>query len=137
MPLLRECAFVLVIDHFHDEIQKILSELHSDHHSLFLFLKTAIEVHLSGKLNFSELNARKNSTVELQYSSRELEFYIQRLSNLPKLLDRNPVIMTDEIVELYLEVNVLIFFLETNYVDGLFNCSGLRSDCLFQMKRVW
>lgn len=100
----------MVIDHFHDEIQKILSELHSDHHSLFLFLKTAIEVHLSGKLNFSELNARKNSTVELQYSSRELEFYIQRLSNLPKLLDRNPVIMTDEIVELYLEVNVLIFF---------------------------
>uniref|UniRef100_A0A0E0CER7 Uncharacterized protein n=1 Tax=Oryza meridionalis TaxID=40149 RepID=A0A0E0CER7_9ORYZ len=134
VKLSRECAFVLVIDHFHDEIQKILSELHSDHHSLFLFLKTAIEVHLSGKLNFSELNARKNSTVELQYSSRELESYIQRLSNLPKLLDRNPVIMTDEIVELYLELlcqyerRSVLKFLETFDSYRLERCLHLCLD---------
>ncbi|KAL5199338.1 hypothetical protein ABZP36_020541 [Zizania latifolia] len=104
VKLSRECAFILVIDHFHDEIQQILSKLHSDHHSLFLFLKTAIEVHLSGKLDFSELSASNNRTVELQYSSRELEYYIQRLSNLPRLFDRSPVLMTDETVELYLEL---------------------------------
>ncbi|KAG8076620.1 hypothetical protein GUJ93_ZPchr0006g40989 [Zizania palustris] len=104
VKLSRECAFILVIDHFHDEIQQILSKLHSDRHSLFLFLKTAIEVHLSGKLDFSELSASNNRMVELQYSSRELEYYIQRLSNLPRLFDRNPVLMTDETVELYLEL---------------------------------
>ncbi|KAM0845517.1 hypothetical protein ACQ4PT_056320 [Festuca glaucescens] len=102
--LSRECAFVLVIDHFHDEIQQILSELHSDHRSLFLFLKTAIEVHLSGKLDLSELTARNYQTVERRYFSGELEDYLHRLSNLPKLFDRNPVSMTDELVELYLEL---------------------------------
>ncbi|EMS47517.1 Vacuolar protein sorting-associated protein 8-like protein [Triticum urartu] len=101
--LSRECAFVLVIDHFHDEIQQILAELHSDHRSLFLFLKTAIEVHLSGKLDFSELTARNYEIVESLYSG-ELEDYLQRLSNLPKLFDRNPISMTDKLVELYLEL---------------------------------
>uniref|UniRef100_A0ACD5Z2U5 Uncharacterized protein n=2 Tax=Avena sativa TaxID=4498 RepID=A0ACD5Z2U5_AVESA len=102
--LSRECAFVLVIDHYHDEIQQILSELHSDRRSLFLFLKTAIEVHLSGKLDMSELTARNYQTVERPYFSVELEDYLHRLSNLPKLFDLNPVSMTDELVELYLEL---------------------------------
>ncbi|PNT65776.1 hypothetical protein BRADI_3g02497v3 [Brachypodium distachyon] len=102
--LSRECAFVLVIDHFHNEIQQMLAELHSDHCSLFLFLKTAIEVHLSGKLDFSKLTARNDKIVERQYFSGELEDYLQRLSNLPKLFDRNPVSLTDELVELYLEL---------------------------------
>uniref|UniRef100_J3L970 RING-type domain-containing protein n=2 Tax=Oryza brachyantha TaxID=4533 RepID=J3L970_ORYBR len=134
VKLSRECAFVLVNDHFHDEIQQILSKLHSDHHSLFLFLKTAIEVHLSGKLNFSELSTRNNSTVELQYSSRELEFYIQRLLNLPKLLDRNPVIVTDELVELYLELlcqyerRSVLKFLETFDSYKLERCLHLCLD---------
>ncbi|KAF0911591.1 hypothetical protein E2562_011213 [Oryza meyeriana var. granulata] len=134
VKLSRECAFVLVIDHFHDEIQQILSELHSDHHSLFLFLKTAIEVHLSGKINFSELSARNNRTVESQHSSRELELYIQRLSNLPKLLDRNPVIMTDELVELYLELlcqyerRSVLKFLETFDSYRLERCLHLCLD---------
>ena len=95
----------MVIDHFHDEIQQILSELHSDNRSLFLFLKTAIEVHLSGKLDFSELIARNHQTVERSYSYGELEDYLHRLSHLPKLFDRNPVSMTDELVELFLEVS--------------------------------
>uniref|UniRef100_A0A0D9VBL8 RING-type domain-containing protein n=1 Tax=Leersia perrieri TaxID=77586 RepID=A0A0D9VBL8_9ORYZ len=134
VKLSRECAFVLVIDHFHNEFQKILSELHSDHHGLFLFLKTAIEVQLSGKLNFSELSARNNRTVQLQYSSRELELYIQRLSNLPKLLDRNPVIMTDELVELYLELlcqyeqRSVLKFLETFDSYRLERCLRLCLD---------
>ena len=103
---LRACAFVLVIDHFHDEIQQILSELRSDNRGLFLFLKTVIEVHLSGKLDFRELTARNYQAVERRYSYSELEDYLHRLSNLPKLFDRNPVSMTDELVELFLEVSI-------------------------------
>jgi hypothetical protein len=68
-------------------------------------LKTAIEVHLLGKLDFSELSVRNNQTVELQYSSTDLEDYQQRLSNLK--LDQNPVSIDDELVELYLEVSVV------------------------------
>lgn len=100
---LRECAFVLAIDHFCDKIQQILAELRSDRHSLFLFLKTAIEVHLSGKLDFSKLEVRNKQTVELHYSSTDVEDYQQRLSNLSKLC-HNPVYIDDELVELYLEV---------------------------------
>jgi hypothetical protein len=111
-----------VIDHFHDEIQQILSELHSDHRSLFLFLKTAIEVHLSGKLDLSDLTARNYQTVERRYFSGELEDYLHRLSNLPKLFDRNPVSMTDELVELYLEVSVSTVF----FSISMFDCSFLN-----------
>lgn len=107
LNFLRECAFILVIDHFCDNIQQILAELRSDRHSLFLFLKTAIEVRLSGKLDFSGLTLRSNQTVELHYSSSDLEDYQKRLSN-PSKLDHNPVSIDDELVELYLEVSVVI-----------------------------
>jgi vacuolar protein sorting-associated protein 8 len=86
-----------------------LAELHSDRNSLFLFLKTSIEVHLSGKLDFKELSVRNSQTVELHYSSTDLKLkdYLQRLSNPPKL-DHNPVSINDELIELYLEVSVVI-----------------------------
>ncbi|WVZ90880.1 hypothetical protein U9M48_037136 [Paspalum notatum var. saurae] len=133
VKLSRECAFVLVIDHFCDEIQQILAELHSDRHSLFLFLKTAIEVHLSGKLDFSELSVRNNQTVELQYSSTDLEDYQQRLSNLSKL-GHNPVYLDDELVELYLELlcqyerRSVLKFLETFESYRLERCLHLCLD---------
>lgn len=100
----------MVIDHFFDKIQQILAKLHSDRHSLFLFLKTAIEVHVSGKLDFSELSVRNNQTAELQYSSTDLEDYQQRLLKHSKL-DHNPVSIDDELVELYLEVSVVTDYL--------------------------
>ncbi|KAL6629749.1 hypothetical protein ACP70R_029514 [Stipagrostis hirtigluma subsp. patula] len=133
IKLSRECAFVLVIDHFHDEIQRILAELHSDRYSLFLFLKTAIEVHLTGKLNFNELGVRNSQAIELQYTSSDLEGYLQRLSNLPKL-DHNPVSINDELVELYLELlcqyerRSVLKFLETFDSYRLERCLHLCLD---------
>ncbi|KAL6848559.1 hypothetical protein ACP4OV_021853 [Aristida adscensionis] len=133
IKLSRECAFVLVIDHFHDEIQQILAELHSDRYSLFLFLKTAIEMHLTGKLNFNELGIRDSQTSGLQYFSSDLEDYMQRLSNLPKL-DHNPVSINDELVELYLELlcqyerRLVLKFLETFDSYRLERCLHLCLD---------
>lgn len=133
VKLSRECAFVLVIDHFCDEIQQILAELHSDRHSLFLFLKTAIEVHLSGKLDFGELSVRNNQTVDLRFSSTDLEDYHQRLSNLSKL-GHNPLHIDDELVELYLELlcqyerRSVLKFLETFESYRLERCLHLCLD---------
>lgn len=133
VKLSRECAFVLAIDHFCDKIQQILAELRSDRHSLFLFLKTAIEVHLSGKLDFSKLELRNKQTVELQYSSIEVEAYQQRLSNLSKLC-HNPVYIDDELVELYLELlcqyerRSVLKFLETFDSYRLERCLHLCLD---------
>ncbi|XP_039788000.1 uncharacterized protein LOC120654510 isoform X5 [Panicum virgatum] len=132
VKLSRECAFVLVTDHFCDKVQQILAELQSDRHSLFLFLKTAIEVHLSGKLDFSKLSVRNNQTVELQYSSTDLEDYHQRLSNIK--LDHNPVSIDDELVELYLELlcqyerRSVLKFLETFDSYRLERCLHLCLD---------
>ncbi|XP_039848297.1 uncharacterized protein LOC120707318 isoform X2 [Panicum virgatum] len=132
VKLSREYAFVLVFDHFCDKVQQILAELRSDRHSLFLFLKTAIEVHLSGKLDFSELSVRNNQTVELQYSSTDLEDYQQRLSNVK--LDHNPVSIDDELVELYLELlcqyerRSVLKFLETFDSYRLERCLHLCLD---------
>ncbi|TVU33578.1 hypothetical protein EJB05_25403, partial [Eragrostis curvula] len=133
VKLSRECAFVLVTDHFYDEIQQILAELHSDRNSLFLFLKTAIEVHLSGKLDFKKLSVRNSQTVELDYTSTDLKGYLQRLSNLPKL-DQNPVSINDELVELYLELlcqyepRSVLKFLETFDSYRLERCLHLCLD---------
>ncbi|XP_021314780.1 uncharacterized protein LOC8055060 isoform X2 [Sorghum bicolor] len=133
VKLSRECAFVLAIDHFCDKIQQILAELRSDQHSLFLFLKTAIEVHLSGKLDISKLEVRNKQTVELQYSSTDIEDYQQRLSNLSKLC-HNPVYIDDELVELYLELlcqyerRSVLKFLETFDSYRLERCLHLCLD---------
>ncbi|CAN6226951.1 unnamed protein product [Urochloa humidicola] len=133
VKLSRECAFLLVVDHFCDKIQQILAELRSDRHSLFLFLKTAIQVHLSGKLDFSELSISNHQTIELQYSSTDLEDYRQRLSNLSKL-DHNPVSIDDELVELYLELlcqyerRSVLKFLETFDSYRLERCLHLCLD---------
>ncbi|KAF7104037.1 hypothetical protein CFC21_104966 [Triticum aestivum] len=125
--LSRECAFVLFLDHFQNEIQQILSEFHSDNRSHFLFLKTAMEVHLSGKLDFSALTARNHEIVARQYFSGEIEDYLQRLSNFSKLFDRNLVSIIDELFEPYLkllcqyEPRSVLKFLETfdsNRLDG-------------------
>ncbi|XP_058105006.1 uncharacterized protein LOC131248648 isoform X2 [Magnolia sinica] len=106
--LSREGAVFLVIDHFSKESHHILSELHFHPKSLFLFLKAVIEVHLSGTLNFSSLErarvldfpcGRKNKD-----QSNELEAYMERVSNFPKLLRHNSIHVTDEMAELYLEL---------------------------------
>ncbi|KAK1273312.1 hypothetical protein QJS04_geneDACA010854 [Acorus gramineus] len=107
--LSREGTFFLVIDHFDKESSKLISELRSNPRSLFLYLKTVIEVHMSGSLNISTLekgfaseissrNAMKNS------NSSELVSYMERITNFPKPLQQNSINVTDELAELYLEL---------------------------------
>lgn len=105
--LCRECTFFLVIDQFSCESKRILSELHSDPHSLFLFLKTAVDVHLSGVLNISVPETVCVSDIpsgRIRDTHAELEAYMERLSNFPKPLHHNAIYVTDELAELYLEV---------------------------------
>lgn len=105
--LCREGAFLLVIDHFNQESRLILSELRSYPKSLFLYLKTVIEVHLSGTLNLSSLSENSadvsSGRREMDQSNR-ITAYLEKMSDLPKLLRNVPVDVTDEMIELYLEL---------------------------------
>lgn len=107
----RECAFFLVIDCFNDESSDILSGLNSHPKSLFLYLKTIIEVHLSGTLDFSKLRKDDDVNVDDSYrrrvkdSSKRLKAYLERISDFPKFMRNNPVNVTDDMIELYLEVS--------------------------------
>lgn len=98
----REGTFFLVIDHFNNDVSDILSQLHTHPRSLFLYLKTLIEVHLSGSVNFSCL--KKDFGVN--YSTKGLDDYFQKLSDFPKYLSNNPVDVADDIIELYVEVSL-------------------------------
>ncbi|KAF3439788.1 hypothetical protein FNV43_RR18066 [Rhamnella rubrinervis] len=102
VDLNREGTFFLVIDHFSNERSHILSELGSQPRSLFLYLKTAIEVHISGTLNFD--NLRKESIESVKDKSKGIEAYLERVSDFPKFLRNNPVLVTDDMIELYLEL---------------------------------
>ncbi|XVF80311.1 hypothetical protein PTKIN_Ptkin15bG0060800 [Pterospermum kingtungense] len=121
--LSREGTFFLVVDHLSDESSHILSELNSHPKSLFLYLKTVIDVHLSGTLDFSYL--REEEIVDVfggrtrKNLSKELQAYLERISNFPKFLRNNPLQVTDDMIELYLgllcqfEPNSVLKFLET------------------------
>ncbi|XP_052171048.1 uncharacterized protein LOC127787181 [Diospyros lotus] len=121
ITLSREGTFLLVIDHFSTESQHILSELEPHPKSLFLYLKAVFEVHLSGTLDFSCL--RKGESLEFHHGrsrkDQSMETYLGRISDLPKLLRNNPVQVTDEMIELYLELlcqferGSVLMFLET------------------------
>jgi len=100
----------LVIDHFNKESRQILSELQPKPESLFLYLKTLVEVHLSGTLKFSCV--RTGSIVDEPCGGRVkdrqniLEDYLRRISEFPKVLRNCSVDVTDDVVELYLEVRL-------------------------------
>lgn len=151
IKLSREFTFFLVIDHFSSESQHIISELHSHPQSLFLFLKTAIDVHLSGTLNISVLQTVHASDIPyggMQNTSDELEAYLERLSNFPKLLQHNAINVTDEMAELYLELlcqyerNSVLKFLETFENYRLEHCLrlcqeyGVTDAAAFLLERV-
>ncbi|GKU87858.1 hypothetical protein SLEP1_g2191 [Rubroshorea leprosula] len=121
--LSREGTFLLVTDHFNEEGSHILSELRSHSKSLFLYLKTVIEVHLSGTLDFSYLKNDEPVDVSggrrMKDQSKELKAYSERISGFPKLLRSNPLHVTDDMIELYLELlcqferDSVLKFLET------------------------
>lgn len=99
----RESAFFLVIDHFNNEESNILSELRSHPRSLFLYLKTFIEAYFSGTLNFNLVT--EDNIISTKDKSDGLEAYLDKIANFPKFLSNNPIHITDDMIELYLEVS--------------------------------
>ncbi|KAE8703626.1 vacuolar protein sorting-associated protein 8-like protein isoform X2 [Hibiscus syriacus] len=150
--LSREDTFLLVVGHFNDESSRILSELKSHPKSLFLYLKTVIEVHLSGTLNFSY--SREEKIVEVfsgkggKDSEKVLEAYFEGMSNFPKFLRNNPPHVTDDMIELYLELlcqferDSVLKFLETfdsyrvEYCLRLCQEHGIIDAAAFLLERV-
>ncbi|WOK95317.1 hypothetical protein Cni_G04024 [Canna indica] len=151
VKLSRECAFFLVMDKFSSQFQQILSELQLHPQSLFLFLKTIVDVHLSGNLKFPLLEMVPVSN-DLFGKAREtpndLEEYAKRLSSFPKLLHHNAIHLTDELTELYLtllcqfERNFVLKFLETFDSYRLEKCLricqeyGVTDAAAFLLERV-
>lgn len=104
----REGTFFLIVNHLGEEKDYILSQLRSNPESLFLYLKTLIEVHSTGTLNFSSL--RKDNASDFRGSKKLMssEVYLESLSDLPKLLQNYPIHITDEMTELYIEVSIVL-----------------------------
>lgn len=96
----REGSVFLVVEHFYQEFQQILVALRSYPKSLFLYLKTVINVHSTGTMSFNSL--RKGEP--LCFSGTRVHDFLERISDLPKFLCENPLHVTDEMTELYLEV---------------------------------
>lgn len=97
----------MIIEHFSDKVSSIVSHLRSHPRSLFLYLKTVIEVHLHGTLDVSSLKVDVYDFSEtVRNRSSGLEAYLERFSDLPKLLRNNPVPVNDETIELYFEVGI-------------------------------
>lgn len=120
----REGTFFLVMDHFGADIPNILSELQSHPKSLFLYLKTVIEVHQSGILDLSSLTRGVDDVKAANDPSTELNAYMEKISEFPKLLRNNPVPVSDDMMEHYLEVdNEYWFFL---YADSNFMINNFR-----------
>ncbi|XP_019090556.1 PREDICTED: vacuolar protein sorting-associated protein 8 homolog isoform X3 [Camelina sativa] len=108
IELNRQGTFFLIIDNLKDNITRIQEQLHSHPRSLFLYLKTVIEVHLSGSLDFSRLKkyeAADNSGENIRRDiPKEAEIYLEELNGFPKFIQDNPVNVTDDMIELYLEL---------------------------------
>ncbi|WCJ22507.1 transducin family protein / WD-40 repeat family protein [Euphorbia peplus] len=150
--LCRAGTFLLVIDHFSSYTSQILSELHSHPKSLFLYLKTVIEVYLSGTLDFSGLN--KDGVVgtfsgrEVKEEATGLQAYWERISEFPKFIRNNPVHVTDDMIELYMELlcqyerNSVLKFLETFDSYRVEHCLrlcqeyGITNAAAFLLERV-
>lgn len=127
VQLCREGTVFLVVQHLFQEFQQILVELKSHPKSLFLYLKTVIEAHSKGTLNFSSLRVKNQN--QNQNQNDRLHDFLQRISDFPKFLRDNPLHITDEITEMYLELlceyepKSVLHFLET--------CESYRVDhCL-------
>ncbi|KAK7389741.1 hypothetical protein VNO78_25031 [Psophocarpus tetragonolobus] len=109
VELSREGAFHMVQSHFRDESSRIITELDSHQRSLFLYLKTLIELHLFGTLDLS--NLRKDDTLHAlngrqvkDHSQQEVRDYLENISNFPKYMRENPINVPDDLIELYLEL---------------------------------
>ncbi|XP_061336462.1 uncharacterized protein LOC133283598 isoform X2 [Gastrolobium bilobum] len=108
VELSREGAFHMVITHFSDESSHIITELHSHPKSLFLYLKTLVELHLFGTLDLS--NLRKDDIMnppngkQVKDHPHGVSDYLENISNFPKYMRENPIHVPDDIIELYVEL---------------------------------
>ncbi|RYR24196.1 hypothetical protein Ahy_B02g057703 isoform A [Arachis hypogaea] len=106
VELSRQGTFHMVISHFSDENSRIITELHSHPRSLFLYLKTLIELHLFGTLDLSNLRKGNLSNEKpVKDDSQVLSDYIENISNFPKYIRENPIHVPDDLIELYLEAS--------------------------------
>ncbi|CDP20470.1 unnamed protein product [Coffea canephora] len=86
----------------------VISQLHSHPESLFLYLKTLVEVHTTGNLKFSCL--RKYGSLHFpsgrmaKHQSDRIKTFLEELNDFPKLLCSKPIQLTDKVTEQYLEV---------------------------------
>lgn len=109
----------MVIRHFSDESSHIISKLRSHPRSLFLYLKTLIELHLFGTLDLS--NLRKDDITnspngkQIKDHSQGVHDYLENISNFPKYMRENPSHVPDDLIELYLEVS---------FCTDVFACAG-------------
>ncbi|KAL3830545.1 hypothetical protein ACJIZ3_019347 [Penstemon smallii] len=135
VKLSREGTYFMIIDHFRGRIQYIMSELQTHPESLFLYLKTAIEVHKTGVLNLSCLEEVDvldfPSTTRSQKHPTGVHAYLEAISNFPKLVRDYPVHVTDEMMELYFELlcrydrDSVLKFLETSESYRVEHCLRL------------
>ncbi|KAG5009010.1 hypothetical protein JHK87_017525 [Glycine soja] len=108
VELSREGAFHMVISHFSNESSRIITDLHCHPRSLFLYLKTLIELHLFGTLDLS--NLRKDGTMnplngrQVKDHPQGVRDYLENISNFPKYMRENPIRVPDDLIELYLEL---------------------------------
>lgn len=135
LKLSREGTYLLILVHLSGQSQYILSELRSHPESLFLYLKTVIEVNTTGNLNLSSL--KKDDILYFPSARRPrqqssiVEAYLQTISGFPKLLHNSTVQITDEMTELYLELlcqyesKSVLKFLETSESYRVEHCLRL------------
>ncbi|XP_071726434.1 uncharacterized protein [Rutidosis leptorrhynchoides] len=132
VQLSREGTLFIVMEHFFQDFQQLLTDLMSNPKSLFLYLKTIIEAHSTGTLSFKSL--RKGEPIcfsgkRVKNQTDRVHDFLERISEFPKFLRENPVHVTDEMNESYLkllcqyEPNSVLHYLET--------CESYRVDhCL-------
>ncbi|KAH6791560.1 transducin family protein / WD-40 repeat family protein [Perilla frutescens var. hirtella] len=133
--LSREGTYFLIADHFSGKTHYILSELRSHPESLFLYLKTIIEVQTTGTLNISCLQQVDTLTSPCArralLHSNGVQAYLEAISTSLKLLHSSRVNVTDELMELYFELlcrfdrKSVLKFLETSESYRVEHCLRL------------
>ncbi|MCD7459407.1 hypothetical protein HAX54_040864 [Datura stramonium] len=130
----KEGTFLLIVNHFGEESDYILSQLQSNPESLFCYLKTLIEVHLTGTLNFSTLRKNTASAFPCGRKKKHLSYkvYLETLSDLPKILQNYPIHITDEMTELYIQASIVLNWKEITAInrrsDIFISCPYLESN---------
>lgn len=108
VELSREGAFHVVTRHFSDESSHVITKLHSHPRSLFLYLKTLIELHLFGTLDLSHLTkgviTNPPNGKQVKDPPPGIHDYLENISDFPKYMRENPSHVPDDLIELYLEL---------------------------------